>query len=434
VAYANIGPARRRLLHRRVAQALQHLAGSDPDRIAASIATHYERAGLHARAIEWFERAAQVAARVSAHDEAIRCLSIGLGLLPHVPAGRDRDGQELALRATLSRSLTAARGYAASETEENIERIAVLETGDRGAIPVRWLWGLWTMRFVLGDFNAARRLAEQALVYAEDDENCRCEAHHALAGSLASLGELEASRRHFEIAIAAYDEARPQYSALGSELGVFSHAWYSNVLCLLDFPDKARMHAEKAIAHATRLDNPYSLAVAHAYASLTHHLRRDVAAMRSCAEALTSLCDRHGFTYYSEWGLIFLGWVACHEGRYADGIGLIETGLARLDAQRAQARRPYYLSLLAEGFAAAGQTSEALAHLERALSIAGERGDAWWLPELLRQKGELLGSREGDALLQQAIDIARAQGSRLLQRRAESALGRERFRERSANA
>jgi len=98
VAYANIGPARRRLLHRRVAQALQHLAGSDPDRIAASIATHYERSGLHARAIEWFDRAAHVAARVSAHDEAIRCLSVGLGLLQHVPDARDRDRQELVLR------------------------------------------------------------------------------------------------------------------------------------------------------------------------------------------------------------------------------------------------------------------------------------------------------------------------------------------------
>jgi len=299
----------------------------------------------------------------------------------------------------------------------------VLETADRGAVPVRWLWGLWTMRFVRGDFNTARRLAEQALVYAEDDENCRCEAHHALAGSLASVGELEASRRHFEIAIASYDEDRPQYTALGSDLGVFAHAWYSNVLSLLNLSDEARTHADKAIAHATRLDHPYSLTVAHAYAALTHHLRRDVASLRSCAETLLSLCERHGFTYYSEWGLIFLGWIACQEGRYADGIGRIETGLERLDALRAQARRPYYLSLLAEGFAAAGQTGQALTHLERALSIAGERGDTWWIPELLRLKAELLPSPERDTLLRQALDVARAQGSLALERRAELSLG-----------
>jgi DNA-binding SARP family transcriptional activator len=424
VAYANVGPARQRLLHRRVAQALQHLAGSDPDRVAASIATHYERAGLHARAIEWFERAAQVAARVSAHEEAIRCLTLALDFLRYVPAGADRDRQELALRAALSRSLTPARGYAAAGTEENLERIASLEAADRGSIPVRWLWGLWTMRFVMGDLKTARRLAEQALAYAETDESCRCEAHHALAGTLANFGELDAARRHFEIAIDAYDEGHPQYSALGSELGVFIHAWYSHVLCLLDFPDQARTHAEKAIAHATRLDHPYSLTVAHAYAALTHQLRRDVTAVRSCAEALTSLCERHGFTYYSEWALIFLGWVACHEGRYADGLALIETGLARLDAQRAQARRPYYLSLLAESYAAAGQPARALEHLDRALSIADTQGDAWWLAELLRMKSELLPSSEAEELLRQAVDIARRQHSRALERRAEAVIER----------
>jgi tetratricopeptide (TPR) repeat protein len=422
VAYANISPARKRLLHRRVAQALQHLAGSDPDRIAASIATHYERAGLQTRAIEWFERAAHVAARVSAHEEAVRCLTLALGFLRQVPAGVDRDRQELALRAALSRSLVPARGYAAAETEENLERIATLETADRGSVPVRWLWGLWTMRFVLGDLKTARGLAERALAYAETDDSCRCEAHHALAGTLANFGELDEARRHFEIALDAYDEAHPQYSALGSELGVFIHAWYSHVLCLLDLPDEARVHAEKSIAHAARLDHPYSLTVAYAYAALTHHLRRDVTAVRSCAEALTSLCERHGFTYYSEWASIFLGWVACREGRYADGLALIETGLARLDAQRAQARRPYYLSLLAESCAAAGQPESALDHLDRALSIADTQGDAWWLAELLRMKGELLPSSEGDALLGQAVDIARRQHSRALERRVEAVI------------
>ncbi len=422
VAYAHIGPARQRLLHRRVAQALQQLAGSDPDRLAAAIATHLERAGQHPRAIEWFERAAHVAARLSAHDEAIRCLTIGLGLLAHLPGGPDRDRQELTLRATMSRSLAPARGYAAIETEQNLERIAALETAERGAVSVRWLWGLWTMRFVLGDLSAARRLAEQSLAYAEVDASCRCEAHHALAGTLASVGELDASRRHFEIALDAYDEDRPQYSALGSDLGVFGHAWFSNVLALLDRPDEARAHADKAIAHATKLANPYSLTVAHAYAALTHHLRRDPTSVRASADALTSLCERHGFAYYSEWGLIFLGWVACHEGRYDDGIGLIETGLTRLDAQRAQARRPYYLSLLAEGCAAAGHTDRAIAHLDRALAIAAAHGDNWWVPELLRMKGELLPPADAEPCFRRALDLARAQGSLALERRADESL------------
>ena len=74
-AYARIGPRRRRLLHRRVAQALELLNATDLETVSAQIAAHYEAAGLAPRAIEWFERAAEVARRVSANVEAVRYLS-----------------------------------------------------------------------------------------------------------------------------------------------------------------------------------------------------------------------------------------------------------------------------------------------------------------------------------------------------------------------
>ena len=90
-----------------------------------------------------------------------------------------------------------------------------------------------------------------------------------------SLGELDASRHHFEAALAAYDEEHPQRSALGSDLGVFAHAWYSHTLWLLGDENAAVAHAEQAIALARRLDHMYSQTLALAYAALLHQMRRD---------------------------------------------------------------------------------------------------------------------------------------------------------------
>src|SRR6185369_5963676 len=119
VAYGGIGPARRRLIHRRIAQGMELLFADRLDDVSAAIAVHLDRGGQPARAVPFLERAAVVATRVSAHEEAIRCLTHALALLDTLPAGRDRDERELGLRSNLSIALNSARGYAAPEVEAN---------------------------------------------------------------------------------------------------------------------------------------------------------------------------------------------------------------------------------------------------------------------------------------------------------------------------
>ena len=273
---AQIGPARRRLIHRRIAQGMELLFANRLDEVSASIAVHLDRGGHPARAVPFLERAAAVATRVSANEEAIRCLTHALSLLERLPAGRDRDEQELALRSSLSVALNSARGYAAPEVEQNLNRVfMLLRSAGRGEVPVRWMWVAFTLRFVLGDLKGTREVSEQALARSVSDPSCRCEAHHAMGGTLSSMGELDASRHHFEAALAAYDERHPQRSALGSDLGVFAHAWYAHTLWLLGDERAAVSHVEQAVALARRLDHVYSQTLALAYAGMLHQMRRD---------------------------------------------------------------------------------------------------------------------------------------------------------------
>lgn len=72
VFYADLSEARRRLLHRRVAAALEHVYADDQDAVTARIAAHYERADEPQEAVEFYRRAAQVARRMDAEEEAAR--------------------------------------------------------------------------------------------------------------------------------------------------------------------------------------------------------------------------------------------------------------------------------------------------------------------------------------------------------------------------
>jgi tetratricopeptide (TPR) repeat protein len=80
VAYSELSLARRRLLHRQVAHALEVVHETDLDAVSSRIARHYERAGMPERALHYYTQAADAAARVYANEEAIDYVRCALRL------------------------------------------------------------------------------------------------------------------------------------------------------------------------------------------------------------------------------------------------------------------------------------------------------------------------------------------------------------------
>jgi len=103
--------------------------------------------------------------------------------------------------------------------------------------------------------------------------------------------------------------------------------------------------------------------------------------MLDCAQEAVRLCDRYRFGYYGDWARVLIGWAQGQE-QPAVGIQAIESALARLDLRRAQAHRPYYMSLLADTHRAAGRPERAAALLDDAIAMAVARSNLWWLPSL----------------------------------------------------
>ena len=86
-AYAEVTPARRWLLHRRVAQGLELLHADDIDAAAALLAAQYARAGGQAKAVAFYRRAGQVATGRFAHAEAARLYREALAVIQAMPGG-----------------------------------------------------------------------------------------------------------------------------------------------------------------------------------------------------------------------------------------------------------------------------------------------------------------------------------------------------------
>jgi DNA-binding SARP family transcriptional activator/tetratricopeptide (TPR) repeat protein len=408
-AYDLVSPPRRWLLHRRLAQALELSAAGKREEVAMLLAEQYERGGRPDRALEHYEHAARVAAaRFAAHD-AVRLHRKVLGIVTAEAPGRQRDQRELACLLGMAAPVNASQGYGSPEFREVFERAAELaERLGSGRHLVSALIGLWTSRFVQGDVVDSLRVSSRALSVSEADDVLLGEAHFAYAGSAVSLGRPAEALVHFDL---AHDRCRGAESlAVGTMPEVHALAWAAHAHWLLGEVDRAAERADEAIDRARALAHPYSLAVALAYAAITHQMRGDGAAVAEVTAELGRLCERYSFAYYAEWGLVLAGWA---QGGDA-GVLAVRRGIDNLRRQHSLVRMPYWLSLLADALDGCGRDSEALAVLDAARASANQRGDVWWLPEITRMRAAQAEGAARTGLLEQALELADRQGSRAL--------------------
>jgi DNA-binding SARP family transcriptional activator len=412
-AYGSISPPRRSHLHLRVAQALELIHAGDPRAAAAAMAYHYERAGRPARAVPHHVRAAEVATGVFANQKAVRHYRRAAELLRQAPAGPERDASELAILAAMAAPLNAQHGYASGELQAVLERTRDLaeRLGD-SRLQLISLVGLFGVRFVQGHVAESHEIALRSLELSHLHPDVTGQAHFAVAGSATSLGRHEQSLRHFALAHELCYDAAP--ALVGTRVEVHARAWSAHALWLLGRDEDALHWCDWATVRAEEVEHPYSLAVALAYAAITHQLRGDVDRTLESARRVREICDRYEFAYYGHWGLILAGWCA---GGTA-GADQIRDGLRRLRDQGALARQPYYLSLLVQTLLSAGQRDAAGAVLESARVAAAVHDERWWLPELYRLDARRHRGAAAADLLRRAITLAEQQGAMALARRA----------------
>ena len=418
-AYAQVSPPKRWLLHRRVAQALELLHADDADTVSAQLAEQYARGGRPARAVAYYRRAADLAAGMFAHAEAIRLHEEALSIVRGLPEGKDRDRQELEVLEAMAAPLNARYGYSSPQLQRALERsIDLAESLGRRDSTLTGLVALWATQFVQGRIADGYQTATRALTLVDPDSELSGPAHFAVGGSAVSLGMPAEGLRHLELAVKLASGA--VWLSVGTRADVQGTAWAAHAHWLLGHDAQALAAGQEAIKLARAIDHPYCLAVALAYGSITHQMRHDMSELRDTAGELRELCGRYGFAYYREWGLILDAWSRPDEA----GIDLARRGIANLKTAGSFARRPYWLSLLADLLARDDRTDAAQAALDAALVAGRERDDLWWLPEVMRLRAAYDEEEAAISRLRSAAEMATAHGSVGLLRRCEHDLAR----------
>ncbi len=413
-AYAQISPPHRWLLHRRIAQAIELLNPHGGAALAAQLADQYQRGGRPDRALGFYRIAAQHAAEMFAHTEAIGLYTRALSIVRAQSPGTHRDRLELTLLEGLATPLNARDGYSSTDLQSTLERSITLaeHLNDRNALFTS-LVSLWTSRFVQGRTTDGYRVALRALGMVDADSDASGPAHFALGGSAVSLGRPAEAVEHLERA-ARTASARLTLT-VGTRPDVHGMAWSAHAHWLLGNDALAKRTRDDSIRLARTIDHPYSLASALAYGGITSQMCRDRATVAAMSEELYDLCERRGFGYYRDWGLILMGWAN------TDGTGFdrAQRGVGNLKSAGSFARMPYWLSLVAELAAGDGKPADARALLDSAAVTARAHDDLWWLPEVMRLRAVHDDPADAEARLRAAAQLAESQGSVALARRCE---------------
>jgi DNA-binding SARP family transcriptional activator/predicted ATPase len=428
VAYADIGPARRRLLHRRVAEALEALLPPAHYDASAQIALHYARAGMVDNAVPAYRRAAQVAQAVFAHKEAIGHLRAALVLLEQLPPGAMRDQEEFQIQLALAVSHRVQDGWTAEETAQALRRAQFL-AADRAdqKIQLQLGFGLLGYHIVRGEIAEAHTLAERLVALADEAQNSALQtaAYNGLAGALLHQGELLRSEQLFSRVVSSYSRRHHHdYVAMvGLDYGVLGMAWHSHCLWLLGDAERALAQGRAALSLAEELDHPFSRTLALTYLATLHQLRGERAQVAAVSEQAIALANAHDIRYYGAWAVVLLQWSRVEAGAGETVRRQLRSALDAFCATTAGLRQPYFLALLAEAHAEAGETDVALQLLDEASQVASAQGERWWDAEICRLRGNCLLARRQDdpaaeAQLLRALTIARSQSARALERRA----------------
>jgi predicted ATPase len=435
--YAELQPTRKAAWSAAAALALMRHYGEKSSGLAAELAMLFEAARDPERAVDYYRLAAENAARLFAHHEAIGLVRRGLALLQAWPETPERARRELPLQLTLGMQLQVTHGYAAPEAERAYDRACVLCDQVQQAPPLFLvLWGLWMYHEVRSDLVQSRELAGRLLALAQNaqDQDLVLQARLALTVTSFSLGDLAATREHAAQGVALYSPSRhtSQTYLYGQEPGVGCLAFGGVALWLLGYPDQAAERSRQAVARGGEQSHPASHALALYFAAMIRQYCREAPTVQDFAEAISALANEHGLSLWKANGLIMRGWARAEQGAWADGLAQLRQGLAAWVATGAETHRTYFLGLLAEALGRGGQIEQGLEVLTEALTAMQGTGTVFHGAELHRLRGEFLLRRPGtenadsevEACFHQALAIARQQQAKSLELRAAMSLTR----------
>jgi len=427
-SYSTLLRGPRRNLHARIADAL--LAVSHAESVAPEIvALHMQSAERPTEAIVYWQKAGERSVRRANNREAVAHFRRALSLLEAQPQTSERWRTEIAILSQLGPALMSVHGWAAAEVGEVVERATAvgsrLESSQELAPSIA---NLWMFHYANGRLDAAEKISDDLLRIARElnSPEVLLQAHHTAWPVRWGRGALTDAVEHIDAGLALYDEERHahhRFLYLGHDPAVCGLAIASQLYSTLGYPTRAIDAGDRALALARRLQHEPTLVHGLWFVVESQMTRHDVAGMTASTGELLKLAEQYGLPQPRAMGLMYRGWALASSGYAVEGLALAEEGITLLERSGTRIVLSRAYGAIAEVYLIAGRYADGLRQVEKALHIASEIGESFYLPRLFQVHAKLMhacgqADEATEASLKRSLELAIVQGAKVLELRA----------------
>jgi predicted ATPase/DNA-binding winged helix-turn-helix (wHTH) protein len=276
----------------------------------------------------------------------------------------------------------------------------------------------------IGDFRGAAAVAEQNVAVAKriDDPMAMMMADWMLGVSHHLLGDQASAWKHCETAL---KPAPIQHSSLirpGYDQRIRALLTLARALWLGGYANRAVTVATQALHQATALDHPVSLCLCGIYRVTLFLWTGEWSEGDSIIDRLIAYAEKYSLRCHHAICLGLKGEISLRQDDTEAGLRLLSAALDALEAVQHQTMTPIFTSDLAIGRARVARPDEADAAIDKAMAF----GPHFYLPEIMRIKGELLASgphaSEAEYWFSRSLDLAREQSALAWELRAATSL------------
>jgi len=422
VAYGSLLQERRRVLHARIVEALEALAGDRLVEQFERLAHHALRGEVWDRAVAYCRQAGTKAAEHSAYREAVTYIEQALQALPHLPERRETLEQAIDLRLDLRQAFLALGAQRLMFDPLREAEVLAETLGDQrrlghvSAYLTQYFWGV-------GDQKRVLVSGQRALVCAETlgDVPLQGIVTLYLSQACAALGEYQQAIAYGKRSVASFEgERRREHFGLPYLPAVFSR----NTLLTLPLARVGAFTegiavAEEGVQIAEATDHPLSRILAYNGMGYAYFYKGDVHQAIPIFERSLALCQAANIPPLPNL-ISSLGAAYALAGRVTDALPLLEQNVEDANDMGRLANQPIFMANLSQGYLLAGRWEEAAQSAQRALELARAHKARGWEAHTLHVLGDVArhrdppASEEAEAHYQQALALADELGMRPL--------------------
>jgi tetratricopeptide (TPR) repeat protein len=331
VAYGSLLLERRRVLHARIVEALEGLAGEQVAEQVERLAHHALRGEVWDKALVYSRQVGEKAMARSAHREAVESFESALSALPHLPEQGDTREQaidlRLALRSALLLSGNSGRVLAYLRKAEAIAG-ALDDPHRRGQVSA-----FLSLHFYLqGAHDQAIAFGQRALalVPASGEVVLHAMANQYLGLAYRARGDYRHAIACFGQTVASLDKTRRR-EFLGQTMppAVFSRALLAGCHAELGRFAEGKALGEEGLQIAEAVDHPASLMFASWGIGLLSLRQADLPRALPPLERAMGICRDADLPLYFPSMAVALGTAYTLGGRVADAVPLLTQAMAQ---------------------------------------------------------------------------------------------------------